>query len=72
MEGADMPSDPESDRYSGSSVEKLLNALDEVRDAVNRVAVESTTSRQAAPSLVRTEPASPVEFNMDRSPGPRE
>jgi hypothetical protein len=65
-----MPSDPESDRRPPSSVEKLLNALDEVRDAVNRVAVESgTVSRQPSPDLVRTEPSSPDEFDSERGSG---
>ena len=64
-----MPSDPESDRRTPSSVEELLNALDEVRDAVDRVAVErGTMSRQPSPDLA-TEPSSPDEFNSERGSG---
>jgi hypothetical protein len=56
---AEMASDPEGDRRTPSPVERMINALDEVRDAVKRLAGETrATAPQPVPDFERVEPSS--------------
>jgi hypothetical protein len=52
-----MPSDTDDTRGAPSSVENLINALDEVRDAMDRLAAERrTTPRQTARDFAIVQP----------------
>jgi hypothetical protein len=54
-----MPSDTDDPPGTPSSVENLINALDEVRDAMERLAAERrTTPRQTARDFAVIEPYS--------------
>jgi len=64
----DMPSDSHSDndQRPASQVEKLLNALDEVQDAVNRLAAESRPADQPiADDVSAVEPFSREDARAD-------
>ena len=57
LRGTDIPDDPDDDQRPVSPIEKMINALDEVQDAVNRVAAESRTAgRRVAHDLAPEEP----------------
>lgn len=54
-----MPDDTDDDQRHGSPVEKLINALDEVQEAVARLAAEKRTAgRRIAQDLALLEPFS--------------
>ena len=64
-----MPGDPEDYRPPFSPVERMINALDEVQDAVDRLAAESRTAdRRVARDIAPEEPLSREELLSPRSP----
>jgi hypothetical protein len=55
-----MPDDTADDQVDRSPVEKLINALDEVQEAVDRLAADRRTAgRRVAHDVVRLEPFAP-------------
>jgi hypothetical protein len=69
LRDTDRPDDPDDDQRPVSPIEKMINALDEVQDAVNRVADESrTASRRAADDLAPEEPFTRQEPFAPRPP----
>jgi len=65
---AEMASEPEGDRRTPSPVERMINALDEVRDAVKRLAGET---REGAPQRVAdVAPSSPGPSQPSPDAGP--
>lgn len=64
-----MPGVPDDNRSRASPVERMINALDEVQDAVNRLAAERRTAdRRVAREIVPEEPLSREELFAPRSP----
>ena len=53
-----MPSEPDDKPHAQSPVERMINALDEVQEAVDRLAAEKRTSRPVARDFVLLEPFS--------------
>ncbi len=53
-----MPDDSEGDEQSSSRVEKMINALDELQDAVDRLAAETRAAGRRA-TQDREEPGTP-------------
>ena len=59
LERQDIPDDTDDDQRHRSPVEKLINALDEVQEAVARLAAEKRTAgRRIAQDLALLEPFS--------------
>ena len=73
-----MPSDTEDEQPSSSRVEKMLNALNELQEAVDRLAAENrTASQRATHDLAPVEPLPGEELGapklaIDWRPGRRE
>jgi hypothetical protein len=67
-----MPNETDDDRRPPLRIEKMLNALDELQAAVDRLATETrTTGRRVAHDLTLVEPFSRAERQTLKPPAPR-
>jgi hypothetical protein len=67
-----MPNETDDDQRPPLRVEKMLNALDEVQEAVDRLATERrTTGRRVAHDPTLVEPFSRAERQTLKAPVPR-
>ena len=67
-----MPNETDADRRPPLRIEKMLNALDELQAAVDRLATETrTTGRRVTHDLTLVEPFSRAERQTLKRPAPR-